>query len=270
MTLLILGGTSDGRHIAAAAHKQGIDVIYSVAGLVRLPNLDCRVISGGFTQFGGLAAYIAQQNITAILDVTHPYAEQMSTKAALAATQCKIPYWRYHRAPWLPKNNQPWFEYKSNNYQTLVDELTVYSSVLLSIGQLEPAFIDLLRHCNKVESTKYIVRTAAAAKFTLLDNMTWRKAIGPFNLEDELALLKEHNIHAIVTKNSGGEATYAKLQAAEMLNIPVYIQSRPTLPPADKLFTDHVSCLTFLMEMVSSSQNKSHSITLNQTTIVNQ
>lgn len=253
MTLLVLGGTSDGRHIAAAAFAKNIDVVYSVAGLVRLPTLNCPVISGGFTQFGGLSQYICKHNINAILDVTHPYAAQMSTKAALAASHCNIPYWRYHRTPWHAENDQPWYEYSNN--QQLIDELAQHSAILFSIGQLDPELIHLLKkvndNANAISNTteqQYIVRTAAAAKFTLLQNMKWLKAIGPFALEDELALLQQHHIKAIVTKNSGGEATKAKLEAAKILSIPVYIQSRPELPKADELFTDHQSCLQFLAQ----------------------
>ena len=61
--ILILGGTADGRHLAAALHKSGCAVIYSVAGLVRQPELECAVISGGFTKFGGLSAYIEKEHI---------------------------------------------------------------------------------------------------------------------------------------------------------------------------------------------------------------
>lgn len=250
MTLLILGGTADGRRIAAEAFSQKINVIYSVAGLVRMPDLACEVISGGFSPFGGLEAYIQQQSINAILDVTHPYAQQMSNKAALAATRCGIPYWRYHREPWQAVGDQPWYEY--NNNKTLVNELAQYSSVLLSIGQLEPSLLELLdeaainKSINGATPQQYIVRTAAEAKFPLLANMTWLKAIGPFTLEDEVKLLEQYNIKAIVTKNSGGEATKAKLAAARALAIPIYIQSRPELPIANKLFTEHAACLSFL------------------------
>jgi len=257
MTLLILGGTADGRRIAEAAFLQNINVIYSVAGLVRTPNLSCEVISGGFTQFGGIENYINQRNISAILDVTHPYAQQMSDKAAKGASVLRIPYWRYHREPWQASGQQQWHEYDNN--QQLAAELGQYSSVLLSIGQLEPALIKLIDglklnaqstcspSINFLSAQQYIVRTAAAAKFNLLDNMQWLKAIGPFTLEDELSLLKKYDIKAIVTKNSGGEATKAKLEAAKMLSIPIYIQSRPELPMADQLFTEHSSCLTFLI-----------------------
>ena len=85
MRLLILGGTADGRQLAEILHRQGVPLIYSVAGLVRTPKVACEVVSGGFSQFGGLVEYSQQQGITAILDVTHPYAAKMSATAVSAA-----------------------------------------------------------------------------------------------------------------------------------------------------------------------------------------
>ncbi len=90
-TLLLLGGTADGRVLAEKLHNSGIRVIYSIAGLVRTPNVPCEIISGGFSQRGGLALFIQEHHVAAILDVTHPYAQTMSNTAASVAKQCGIP-----------------------------------------------------------------------------------------------------------------------------------------------------------------------------------
>ena len=77
MCLLILGGTSEAKKIASQLHQHNVPVIYSVAGLVRSPDLDCQIVSGGFTQFGGLVEFIKANAVAAILDMTHPFAEQI-------------------------------------------------------------------------------------------------------------------------------------------------------------------------------------------------
>jgi precorrin-6A/cobalt-precorrin-6A reductase len=53
---------------------------------------------------------------------------------------------------------------------------------------------------------------------------------GPYHYDDEIALLRQHRIDALVTKNSGGDMTRAKLDAAAALDIPVVMVARPQLP----------------------------------------
>ncbi|WP_152317154.1 precorrin-6A reductase, partial [Mycobacterium tuberculosis] len=53
---------------------------------------------------------------------------------------------------------------------------------------------------------------------------------GPYGYHDEFALLREQRIDALVTKNSGGKMTRAKLDAAAALGISVVMIARPLLP----------------------------------------
>lgn len=245
MTLLLLGGTADARKIATQLHQQHIPLIYSVAGLVRVPNVDCPVVSGGFRQFGGLKKYIAQQQIRAILDVTHPYADTMSSTAACVAAECEIPYWRFHRPEWQASDQDTWHSVK--DWTQLLPLLSSKSSVLLTVGQIDQSVIDELADFHRNNHQTQVLRTAVEPKSTLASSMTWVKAIGPFELTDELALMKQHKIDALVTKNSGGSSTVAKLEAARQLNIPVFMLERPPMPSADALFSDLGTCQAFVL-----------------------
>src|SRR3546814_19919586 len=53
---------------------------------------------------------------------------------------------------------------------------------------------------------------------------------GPYRVEGERDLLREHGIDALVTKNSGGAMTHAKLDAAAEVGVPVIMVNRPALP----------------------------------------
>ncbi|OMH33559.1 precorrin-6A reductase [Motiliproteus sp. MSK22-1] len=239
MKVLLLGGTADGRHVAQALHQQGLSVIYSVAGLVRMPNVPCPVISGGFSQWGGLQQYIEQESIDLILDVTHPFAETMSTTAVKVANKCGIPCWRFHRKAWEQQAGDNWQGF--TEWKPLLKALAGKQSIFVTAGQLTQELMDQLVQDSSIQKVLY--RTAAPAKINLPDTVQWIKAIGPFDLQGEQALMKEHKVDALVTKNSGGDSTQAKLVAARQLGIPVFMFQRPELPRADLEFEALSECI---------------------------
>jgi len=62
-------------------------------------------------------------------------------------------------------------------------------------------------------------------------------ARGPFDLESECRLLRSRSIDVVVSKNSGGAAARAKLDAARMLGLPVVMIARPPPPPGEPVET---------------------------------
>lgn len=224
-TLLLLGGTADGRRLASRLHAQGVAVIYSVAGLVRRPEVACEIVSGGFSQFGGLEMFIRQRGIGAILNATHPYAETMSLTAARVAESLAIPCWRFLRPAWQPQPGDQWQQFAS--WEALLPALRGFSSVLLSAGQLEQQVVRGLDHLGQRFGQSQVLRTAVPPPHPLPLSMLWIKAIGPFALADERRLIHNYGIDVIVSKNSGGDATSAKLQVARERGLPVLMLARP-------------------------------------------
>lgn len=222
MKLLILGGTREAKTIARTLHHQGVTIVYSIAGLVRQPDLPCKIIRGGFTKYGGLAQYIQENQITGILDATHPFAEKISRNAELATLQTGIPRWHYQRPLWqaTPQDQWRWFQ----DWGQLVRQLTPYQSIFLSQGQLsEPMLAALVMH--RKPNQRFIHRTAVKPKHRPYQWMECIQSIGPFSLESELELLKKHRTEVIVSKHSGGDIP-AKLLAARKLNIPAMLLER--------------------------------------------
>jgi len=246
MRLLILGGTADGRIVAKRLDQKKLTVIYSIAGLVRMPDVGCEVISGGFTQFGGLKRYIEQYNISAILDVTHPYAEIMSAKSVRATRETGIPYWRFHRPAWQSQQGDNWLDF--NSWPDLIGSLSGKKSVFFSAGQLDQNTVNTVVNQGTISNQKQLLRTAVAPKIVLPDTMKWIQAIGPFNIENELSLMKQYEVDVLVSKNSGGEGTVAKLHAARQLGIPVHFLTRPVLPETDIILTSREHCEQFVLE----------------------
>ncbi|WP_286239421.1 precorrin-6A/cobalt-precorrin-6A reductase [Neptuniibacter halophilus] len=238
MNILLLGGTSDARKLVQALDQSGLlashRLIYSVAGLVRIPELPCEVISGGFSKRGGLTAYLDAGQIDLLLDVTHPFACQMSTTALTSARARGIPCWRFHREPWQAGEGDRWRLF--SDWQALLRATRDYRSILLTAGQLTQADIDWLAAQAQSNAQQQVLRTAAPPQAELHSAMQWLKAIGPFRLEQERALLQQYKTDLLISKNSGGAATQAKLSAARELGIEVFMLERPELPPADRLF----------------------------------
>ena len=245
MCLLILGGTAEAKTLAkqlyAPLAEQQIDIIYSVAGLVRQPELPCSVLSGGFSQYGGLEECIKQHAVAAILDVTHPFAQKMSATAARAAKHCGIAYWAYQRPQWQAQSGDDWHMFK--HWPDVLAALAEKKSVMLSAGQMQA---EQVQYLTRYREQKQLLRTAVELPFSLPEQMTYIKAIGPFALADELALMQAQGVDVLVSKMSGGAATEAKLLAARALGIPVYFLQRPEAVSADKVFTTIESCIEFV------------------------
>ena len=245
MRILIVGGTADGRRLATTLFERGFDVIYSIAGIVRKATVPCTVISGGFTQFGGLQQYIQDKQVTHLVDATHPFAQKMSNTIADASEDLAIPAIRFHRLQWVKTEQDNWIEVVE--WSEVIALVAVQQSIFMTAGQISQTIIDQLA----AKSKHVLLRTAMPAKVVLPKNVTWLKAIGPFSLEDEKSLLATYKIDLIISKNSGGEATYAKIQAAAQAGIPVYQFKRPSIKPLQYDVDNEASCITLLTTFIA-------------------
>ncbi|NIE64536.1 cobalt-precorrin-6A reductase [Burkholderia sp. Ax-1719] len=236
--VLLLGGTGDALRIARAL---GPEHVYSLAGLGRVPaDLGCAVRVGGFGGAQGLADYLADEDIDIVLDATHPYAAQISANAARACEQAKVPYWALRRAPWQPQPGDDWLWV--DDWAGVVEAITPYTRVLFTLGR-EP-----LAHLHDVPVHQHwTVRCLDAhpghARAQVID------ARGPFTDEGERALFETGRYDVIVSKNSGGAATEAKLGVAREMGLPVVMVRRPALPPAQREFASVQDVLDALADL---------------------
>lgn len=229
MTLLILGGTAEARALTLYLHQRResliTDAIYSVVGLVRVPELPCTVVAGGFSQFGGLQTFLQHRQVSGVVDVTHPYAAHMTRTAQAVTQRLKLPYWRFQRPKWLPGEGDQWIRFQ--HWSDVLSALHYYRSVLFTVGQLSEASLARLRLLHKNQGQKHCVRTAVRSLHSIPQHIVWQAELGPFSVEEEMALLQRHDIDVLVSKNSGGSMTKAKLTAACNLNVPVLMLQRP-------------------------------------------
>jgi precorrin-6A/cobalt-precorrin-6A reductase len=233
--ILLLGGTGDALTIA---RRLGPDHVYSLAGLGRMPgDLACRVRVGGFGGVEGLQAFIEAQSIGLIVDATHPYAAQMSRHASVASALNTVPCWALRRAPWQPQAGDDWRE--ATDFPSILDAITPYQHPLWTLGR-EP-----LAHLDGIPpSQHWTIRCLDShpgrARATIIG------ARGPFSLDGERELFNAQQTDVLITKNSGGAATEAKLAVARERRLPVVMLQRPRLPPAEREFSDTSSLLDAL------------------------
>jgi precorrin-6A/cobalt-precorrin-6A reductase len=240
--LLLLGGTAEARQLAQDLSRQGVEVVYSIAGRVRQPLLECRVQSGGFSAQGGLRQFVIREAIGAILDATHPYAQRISATALGVARAQDIPLWRYQRPSWQAQAGDDWRTF--DDWAELPALLRGRRSVFFTAGQLTQVFVEQLQaHCA---GQLQVLRTATRPEIDLPASMTWIDDIGPFDIDSERKLFERYRVDTLVSKNSGGEATAAKLGAARARGVPVFLLRRPPSSAADAEFSEPRQCLDFV------------------------
>ncbi len=223
LRILILGGTSEARQLAERlADDPNVAPILSLAGRTRnpaLPSIAHRI--GGFGGIAGLVAYLKNKSIDCVIDATHPFAEQMSAHAEAACRERAIPLALFTRPPWLRRAGDHWQEV--DDVQAAVDVLgTLPRRVFLTVGRLQlPAFEAAPHHFYLIRSIDTPEPAPSLPQHRVI------LARGPFAFDDERYLLEREKIDVIVTKNSGGEATYAKIEAAREMGLPVILIRQP-------------------------------------------
>jgi precorrin-6A/cobalt-precorrin-6A reductase len=224
--VVILGGTSDGRQLAEElASDPRYAVVLSFAGRTRSLQLPCAPYRvGGFGGVAGLVDYLRHQGCQALIDATHPFAAQMSLHAALAAERTGTPLLRVECPAWRRSAADHWLEVADMS-EAVAALGQPPQRVFSSVGRLEvEAFAAAPQH-------HYLIR-AVDEFLPELPNCRVLAARGPFQVEAERALFERERVQVIVSKNAGTPATYAKLQAARLLGLPVIMIARPVLAPA--------------------------------------
>jgi len=230
-TVLVLGGTGEAVRVARRlASRAEFDVITSLAGRTRHPAaVPGRMRSGGFGGIEALSAYLTVERVSAVVDATHPYAATISKHARLACDALRVPRVRIRRRAWSPADGDQWTGVANlEAAAAAVAEARISPSgcVFLSTGTRDLEVFSALREI------RFLVRRVDAPP-TPPPLASARVIVGrgPFAVENERTLFLEHGVELLVSRNSGGAATYPKLAAARALEIPVIMVDRPTPEP---------------------------------------
>lgn len=243
--VLILGGTGDAADLAAKLSMHpSIEVISSLAGRTSQPLVPMGTVrNGGFGGVAGLVAYLKTQQIDALIDATHPFAQQISCHGAEAAQTVGIPCLRLARPTWKKAQEDFWIEV--DTIKAAVSAIPTHARrVFLTIGRQQLATFAVL------SQVWFLMRSIDPpdANLTIPNGQVLLER-GPFSLEQERQLLQDYQIDVLVSKNSGGDATYAKIIAARELQIPVVMVQRPEMP-AGETVADGDGAIAWLLQVL--------------------
>ncbi len=218
-TILILGGTAEAAALAAHLSDKGLQVVTSLAGRTREPApLKGKTRTGGFGGPEGLASYIRDNGVALLVDMTHPFATQISANARKAAELSGIKLIAWQRPAWSKLEGDNWLEV--DNLAAAVPAIPSGARVLLALGSQHIAPFAAR------DDVHFLVRMVdtPANLLSLSDHELLIAKPGP--VEEEFALLSARKITHIVCRNSGGKASYTKIAAARLLALQVIIVKR--------------------------------------------
>ncbi|MFJ8260695.1 precorrin-6A reductase [Rummeliibacillus sp. NPDC094406] len=232
--IFMLAGTSDARELAIKLEENGRKVIATVVTESAAKSLS---EAGIKTNIGRLTTeqmtdFIKENQFQAIVDASHPFAEEASKNALSAAEASGIPYIRYERAS----------QTFSNPLVTMVQDYEEAAKlarekrgvIMLTTGSKTLGIFT--KHLLGLENTRVVARMLPR-----LDNMEKCQALGveqkdiiamqgPFSKELNIALIHQYKVTLMITKESGKVGSVdEKLEAALACGIETIMIARPKI-----------------------------------------
>ena len=218
--ILILAGTSESREVIARLKDHAhLRLTASLAGATKTPaDLGVNTRTGGFGGSEGLAAFCREHEIAMLLDVTHPFAREISRNAALATAEAGIPCIRYERPEWVPEDSDRWQSF--DDWQSMADAIPEGERVFLAGGTQS---IEIFTRRNDIALW---ARALNVEGRVAPPNVTFINAMPEESVAAERETFAANQISLLCCKNSGGPASFAKIAAARELGIPVWLLAR--------------------------------------------
>lgn len=227
MKILILGGTADARELAERLTALGHEVTTSLAGRTRTPAIPAGQLRvGKFGGIPGLVGYLKAAGIERLVDATHPYAGLISVNAVGASQGSGVPLVRCMRPPWEEPAGADWMHVPS--VRAAAEALPANAHGFITTGH------EGLEHFVARNDCRLVARLIEPPAIDI-GHIWWLQDMPPYALDEERALFAKHGFTHLVTKNSGGDATRAKLDVARERHVTVIMVARPVYGPAPEV-----------------------------------
>ncbi|HQZ09630.1 MAG TPA: cobalt-precorrin-6A reductase [Ornithinibacter sp.] len=241
MRVLVLGGTAEARALAVALESAGVDFVSSLAGRVAHPRMPVGSVRvGGFGGVDGLVGTLRSDGFTHLIDATHPFASTMTAHAVQACARTGLPMTRLARPGWAERPDSDTWTWVPDLDAARVAAEALGSRPFLSSGR------QTLPHFARWSDRDVLVRVVEPLAEPAPPRWTVVLDRGPYSVGGERDLMRRHRVDVLVTKDSGGGYTSAKLDAAAELDVPVVVVSRPAPPTGLVTTADVAGCVTWL------------------------
>jgi len=232
MRVLILGGTREARALAELLVHDGDEVVTSLAGRVARPRLPVgEVRVGGFGGVEGLADHVREHSVHAVVDATHPFAERISANAAAASELSGVPLVRLERPGWSERDDAHRWHWVDDHDEAARVAGGLGERPFLTVGRQR-----LHRFVEPLRDHACVVRVVDPPEIDLPDAWSLVQSRGPYTLEHEREAMRGTDV--LVTKDSGGSHTEAKLDVAAELGVPVVVVRRTDAPAGVSVVRD--------------------------------
>ena len=233
--VLVLGGTAEALALAARLDGLGVPVVTALAGRTPDPALPAGSVRiGGFGGAEALARWLREEGIGAVIDATHPFAAAISANALEACRMAGLPRCALVRPPWTEAPGERWLHVA--DHEEAAASIPEGARVFLAVGR------QAVDHYRGRDDCAFVIRMIAPPDEGTPPFGTVILGKAGKSVADERALLVEHRIDCLVSKNSGGRAAHGKIEAARGLAVPVVMIARPPPPDGPCVGTVEAAC----------------------------